>query len=92
MRHLLRFLDSVDVVVVPHQFIWNPWVLTKVGFVSWEASWGRVLTLDNLKRRDRALANRCFLCEEEEAVDRLLVHCSQARILLDLLLAIVGIS
>ena len=45
----------------------------RVGFFAWDASWGKVLTLDQLKRRERALANRCFLCEEEEeTVDHLL--------------------
>ena len=31
--------------------IWSPCVPTKVGFFAWEASWGKVLTLDHLKRR-----------------------------------------
>ena len=52
-----------------------------------------MLTLDNLKRRGRALANRCFLCSEgEETVDHLLIHCSKTRILWELLLAIFGVS
>ena len=46
-----------------------------------------------LKRRGRVLANRCFLCEEKEGtVDHLLLHCSKARLLWDLLLAIVGVN
>ena len=54
---------------------------------------GRILTLDMLKRRGRILANRCFLCEEmDESVDHLLLHCSKARLLWDLLLAIVGVN
>ena len=43
--------------------------------------------------RGRALANRCFLCEEEEeTVKHLLVHCSKARLLWELLFAIVGVN
>ena len=38
------------------------------------------------------LANKCFLCEEEETIDHLLVHCNCARMLWDLFLAIVGYS
>ena len=38
----------------------------------------------------RALANRCFLYEEE-AVDHLLIHCSKTRPMWALFLAIVGV-
>ena len=63
----------------------------KVGFFAWEASWGKVMTLDQLKKRGRSLANRCYLCEEEEeTLNHLLVHCSKARMLWELILAIVG--
>ena len=52
-----------------------------------------MLTLDQLKRHGRALANRCFLCEEyEESINHLLVHCKKARMLWNLLLSIVGTS
>ena len=45
-----------------------------------------------LKRRGRILANRCFLCEEEETVDHLLLHCLKSKLMWDLLLAIVGVN
>ena len=48
-----------------------------------------MLTLDQLKRRGIPIINRCFLCEEhEETIDHLLIHCSRAKSLWDLLLAI----
>ena len=60
--------------------VWNQLVPTKVGFFVWEAWWGKVLTLDQLKRRGFSLANRCYLCgEEEENVDHLLIHCLKIR-------------
>ena len=61
-------------------------------FFAWEASWGRILTLDMLKRRGRVLANRCFHCEEEGMVDPLLLHNSKVRLLWDLFPAIVGVN
>ena len=65
----------------------------KVGFFAWEASWSKVLTLDQLKKRGRSLADRWYLCGKgEETVGHLLIHCSKAKILWDLLLAIFGIS
>ena len=31
--------------------VWNPWVPKKVNFFVWETIWGRILTMDQLKRR-----------------------------------------
>ena len=60
---------------------------------SWEASWGKVLILDQFKGRGITLANRCFLCkEEEETIDHLLKYCLSVKMLWDLFLAIVGSS
>ena len=67
----------------PALLVWNPLVPLKASFLAWEASWEKVMTLDQLKKRGRPLANRCYLCEEEEeeALNRLLVHCPKARML-----------
>ena len=77
----------------PCRSIWNPILPPKLGFFAWEASWAKVLTLDQLKRRGIPLANVCFLCEDdEETIDHLLIHCSRAKMLWDLFLAIVDSS
>ena len=48
-------------------------------FFAWEATWVRILTLDQLKRRGWRIPNRCYLCkEEEETSDHILIHCSKA--------------
>lgn len=39
---------------------------TKSTFDSWEASWGKFLTLNKLQRRGWHLHNRCFLCGSNE--------------------------
>ena len=93
VKCLYKVLDDSRVVAFPHRFIWNYCVPSKVGFLAWEATWGRILTLHMLKRCTRALANICFLCKEkEETIDHLLLHCSKSRLLWDLLLAIVGVN
>ena len=85
--------NEVETTPFPALSVWNNMVPLKVGFFAWEASWGKVLTLDQLKKRGRPLANRCYLCEEEEeTLNHLLVHCPKARMLWDLILAIVGIG
>ena len=76
-----------------HRLVWNPVVPPKTGVFAWEAAWGKVLTLNQLKRRGMTFANRCFMCEEEdETIDHLLIHCKIAKMLWDLILSTVGIS
>ena len=36
--------------LVPVKMIWNPLVPTKVGFFVWEVWWGKILTMDQLKK------------------------------------------
>ncbi|RVW30374.1 putative LRR receptor-like serine/threonine-protein kinase [Vitis vinifera] len=63
-----------------------------LSFFAWEASWGRVLTLDRLQKRGWALANRCFPCQTfEESIDYLL-HCEKTREVWMLLLSLFGVS
>ena len=83
------------ITIEPRSFptlsVWNPLVPLKVSFFAWEASWGKVMTLDQLKKRGRPLANKCFLCEEEEeeTLNHLLVHCPKVRMLWELILSII---
>ncbi|RVX22446.1 Xylulose kinase [Vitis vinifera] len=53
----------------PNRRIWMDKVPTKVSFFAWEASWGKILTLDKLQRRGGSFLTGCFLCgcEEENA-------------------------
>ncbi|RVX19039.1 Transposon TX1 uncharacterized 149 kDa protein [Vitis vinifera] len=92
VRSLYNDLSSRRAGLFPHGLIWNPSVPSKVCFFAWEASWGKVLTMDQFKKRGWAVANRCFLCcEEEESIDHILIHCSKARDLWDLLFALFGV-
>ena len=83
-RKLMHSLPTVFLC----RSIWNPIIPPKLGFFAWEASWGKVLTLDQLKRKGIPLVNKCFLCEEEETIDHLLIHCSRAKMLWNLFLTI----
>ena len=77
----------------PYVGIWRASVPPKVAFFAWEASWGKILTLDQLQRRGYSLANRCFLClTEAETVDHLLLHCVMTRTLWNLLFSLFGVE
>ena len=93
VKAMYRGYDFTPAFDFPHRSIWNSAVPPKFGIFTWEATWGKVLMLDNLKRRGMAFANRCFLCEEdEETINHLLIHCRSAKMLWELLLSIGGIS
>ena len=62
--------------LVPVKMIWNPLVPTKVGFFVWEVWWGKILTMDQLKKRGSSLASRYPLCgQTEEVLEHLFIHC-----------------
>ncbi|RVW26983.1 hypothetical protein CK203_105626 [Vitis vinifera] len=77
----------------PHSKIWVDKVPTKIVFFAWEATWGKVLTLDGLQRRGWQFPNRCFLCGcEEEMINHILIHCTVAKGLWDIILALCGVQ
>ena len=93
VKAMYKCFEGSLVFDFPYLSIWNSIVPPKIGIFTWEAVWGKVLTLDNLKRRGMAFANRCFMCEEgEETINHLLIHCRIAKMLWELLLSIGGFS
>ena len=93
VKIMYKGLDPSPTIEFPYRSVWNPVVPPKIGFFAWEATWGKVLRLDQLKRHEMTLANICFLCEEdEESIDHLLIHCKSAEMLWNLFLSIVGAS
>ena len=93
VKSMYKGFDVSPALDFPHRLVWNPVVPQKIGVFAWEAAWGKVLTLDQLKRRGMTFSNRCFMYEEEEeTINHLLIHCKIANMLWDLFLSIVGIS
>jgi len=59
----------------PCQLIWRALVPVKVSFFVWEASHGKILTIDNLQRRGITLVNRCYMCKgDSELVDHFIAR------------------
>jgi hypothetical protein len=53
-----------------------------VAFFVWLAALGKILTLDNLRKKNMVLVNRCGMCKkDEESIDHLLLHCECAQFL-----------
>ncbi|KAJ9705958.1 hypothetical protein PVL29_003867 [Vitis rotundifolia] len=93
VKDAFRLLDAPNVTAFPIKCIWVDKVPTKVAFFAWEASWGKILTLDRLQKRGWQLANCCFLCGcIEENVNHILIYCTVVRTLWDIVLALVGVQ
>lgn len=54
----------------------EPKMQPKICFFASEAAWRRALTIDQIKKRERHLANRCPLCQkDEDTIDYYLLLC-----------------
>jgi hypothetical protein len=60
----------------PWKRIWKVKAPLRIAFFLWATALGRILTVDNLRRREFQLINRCCLCKkDEETINHLFHHC-----------------
>ena len=79
IRSFYIALCDFQPVTFPWKAIWGVHVPRRVSFFAWAATWGRILTTDNLKRRGYQLVGRCCMCRcNEETISHLLLHCEVA--------------
>ena len=60
-------LESRRVEPFPYDTVWNSWVPIRASFFfAREATWAKILTQDQLRRRGWKMPNRCYMCKAEE--------------------------
>ena len=69
-------LECSDGRIAPWKLVWNNILLPKISLFAWEVWWGKILTMEQLKKMGFQLASMCPLCgSAEEDLDHLLLHC-----------------
>ena len=93
VKSLYSILSNRGKHSFPWKSIWKLKAPPKMAFFTWTAAKGRILTLDNLRKRDICVVNRCCMCKHDwESVDHLLIHCPFASHLWSYVFTLFGIS
>jgi hypothetical protein len=79
VKFYYRALSPCRSLSFPWKSVWRSKAPPRVVFFVWMAVHSKILTLDNLGRRNMVVVNKCWPCETEgELVDHLLLHCVAA--------------
>lgn len=78
-------------VKLPWKSIWKLWVPSRVAFFVWTASLGKILTADNLRKNIILVSWCCNYKKDMEMGPYMLLHCSFARELWDMVLGPFGV-
>ena len=72
--------------------MWQSKVPPRVAFFSWTAALGKILTIDNLRKRHFVVLEWFFMCKGcGESIDHLLLHCSIASEMWSMIFCLFGI-
>jgi hypothetical protein len=66
----------------PWKSVWRTKAPFRTAFFVWLAFQGKILTMDNLKKRHVIVVDRCYRCKGNgESMDHLLLHCDVAYVI-----------
>ena len=77
MRSFYKILTHNETICFPWRSVWWTNAPLRVGFFVWTAVLGKVLILDNLRKRQLIMINRCLYKSDGETVE-ILLHCEVA--------------
>jgi hypothetical protein len=79
--HMLSF-SGTETSSFPWKSVWKVKVPLRVNFFVWTAALVKILTLDNLCKRDIIVVGWCCMCKQSgESINHILLHCEVARAL-----------
>ena len=79
VRSFCKILTHNETICFPWRSIWQTKTPLRVAFFVWTAVLGKILTLDNLRKRQLIMINICCLCKlDGETVDHILLQCEVA--------------
>ncbi|KAF5445889.1 hypothetical protein F2P56_031564, partial [Juglans regia] len=82
VRSFYKSLSHTTTIQFPWKRLWRNKAPPKAVFFAWTAAWGKILTIDNLRKRRLVILDWCCLCKRSgETVDHLLLHCEITRAL-----------
>jgi hypothetical protein len=77
----------------PWKSIWHVKPPSIMAFFVWTAALGKILTYDNLQKRNVVVVEGCCMCKKnEESIEHLLLHCEVARDLWSCILTLFGVE
>ena len=92
VKRYYRSLSPPSSISFPWKPIWKVKVPPRVAFFSWTATLGKVLTIDNLRKRGLIIQEWCCMYKRSgESVDHLFLHCSVALELWYLVFGLFGV-
>ena len=92
VRGFYRSFYPPTLLSFPWRMLWQSKVPPRVAFFSWFVFLGKILTIDNFRKRRVLVLDWCYMCKRcRELVDHLLLHCPVAWELWSLLFCLFGI-
>jgi hypothetical protein len=77
----------------PWKCIWRTKAPPRVAFFIWSATLGKILVLDDLRRKNMVLINRYGMCKrDKKTIDHFLLHCECAQVLWNAFFNLFGLA
>lgn len=93
VKNYYKILQAGEACPFPWKNIRKVKAPPRIAFSIWTTTLGRILTIDNLRRDGFTLVNSCCLCKQnEETVNRLLIHFEYTNDLWYMVLYLFGVS